>query len=173
MDAMKTLHVVGYKNSGKTTLIARWVCLLKKNGLSVAVLKHHGHGGKPDMSDSTTDTAQFLANGADATLVAGGGAIQFSWNEEPDFDKLKELTSIGKPDVLLIEGYKGEVGDKVILLRNEEDWDTLCHLQGRQLVIGCPEISSDCPHIHSREHIEQIDEWFVKWIGRGDGNETI
>lgn len=170
---MKTLHVVGYKNSGKTTLVARWVRLLKKNGLSVAVLKHHGHGGKPDMSDTSTDTAQFLASGADATLVAGGGAIQFNWNEEPAFSKLKELVSIGNPDVLLIEGYKGEIGEKVVLLRDEEDWDTLCHLQGRQLVIGCLEISADCPHIHSREHIEQIDEWFVKWIGRGDGNETI
>lgn len=170
---MKTLHVVGYKNSGKTTLVARWVRLLKKNGLSVAVLKHHGHGGKPDMSESTTDTAQFLASGADATLVAGGGAIQFNCNEEPDFAKLKELASIGKPEVLLIEGYKSESGDKVILLRNEEDWGTLHHLQGRQLIIGCPEIETDTPHIHSREQIEQIDEWFVKWIERGDGDETI
>ena len=30
MGIMKTLHVVGYKNSGKTTLIARWVRLLKE-----------------------------------------------------------------------------------------------------------------------------------------------
>ncbi|MFC5605022.1 molybdopterin-guanine dinucleotide biosynthesis protein B [Sporosarcina koreensis] len=170
---MKTLHVVGYKNSGKTTLVARWVRLLKEKGLSVAVLKHHGHGGQPDMSDVTTDTAQFLANGADSTLVAGGGAVQFIWNEEPGFAKLKEMASTGKPDVLLIEGFKKEYGDKVILLRDREDWDSLQNLQGRQLVIGCPEISTDCPHIHSREQAAQIDEWFVEWIGRGDGNETV
>lgn len=170
---MKTLHVVGYKNSGKTTLVARWVRLLKKNGLSVAVLKHHGHGGKPDMGDTSTDTSQFLASGAVATLVAGGGAIQFNWNEEPAFSKLKELVSIGNPDVLLIEGYKGEIGEKVVLLRDEGDWETLRKLQGLQLVVGCPAISADYPHIHSREHTEQIDEWLVKWIGRGDGDETI
>ena len=173
MDIVKTLHVVGYKNSGKTTLVARWVRLLKEKGLSVAVLKHHGHGGKPDMSDAATDTAQFLANGADATLVAGGGAVQFIWNEEPGFAELKEMAAIGKPDVLLIEGYKNEYGDKVILLRNQEDWDTLRNLQGGQLVIGCPEISADCPHIHSREHAEQIDEWFMEWVERGVGDETI
>ena len=142
---MKSLHVVGYKNSGKTTLIARWVRLLKKNGMSVAVLKHHGHGGKPDMSDGATDTTQFLANGADATLVAGGGAIQFIWNEEPEFAKLKEMVTIGNPDILLIEGYKSEVGDKVVLLRNPEDWDMLRHLQGRQLIIGCPEYHDGQP----------------------------
>lgn len=173
MDIVKTLHVVGYKNSGKTTLVARWVRLLKEKGLSVAVLKHHGHGGKPDMSDAGTDTAQFLANGADATLVAGGGAVQFIWNEEPDFARLKEMASMGNPDVLLIEGYKGETGDKVVLLRNLEDWHTLRQLEDRLLVIGCPEIETDCPHIHSREETKQIDEWFVKWIGGGDGDETI
>lgn len=170
---MRTLHVVGYKNSGKTTLVARWVRLLKRNGLSVAVLKHHGHGGKPDIGNPSTDTAQFLANGADATVVAGGGAVQFVWNEEPDFDKLKEIAMVGNPDVLLIEGYKGEIGDKVVLLRNMEDWDTLRLLESRLLIIGCPEIEVDCPHIHSREHAKQIDEWFLKWVERGDGDETV
>ena len=173
MDVVKTLHVVGYKNSGKTTLVTRWIRLLKKNGLSVAVLKHHGDGGKPDMSDEATDTTQFLSNGADATLVAGGGIVQLVWNEEPEFAKLKEMVTIGNPNVLLIEGYKSEIGDKVVLLRNREDWDTLRQLQGRQLLIGCPEITTDSPHIHSREQMEQIDEWFLKWIGKGDGDETI
>ncbi|HEX5565060.1 MAG TPA: molybdopterin-guanine dinucleotide biosynthesis protein B [Sporosarcina sp.] len=173
MDTVKTLHVVGYKNSGKTTLVARWVRLLKGKGLSVAVLKHHGHGGKPDMSNAATDTAQFLANGADSTLVAGGGSVQFIWNEEPEFARLKKLASMGNPDVLLIEGYKGETGDKVVLLRNLEDWHTLYQLEDKLLVIGCPEISVDSPHIHSREQAAQIDEWFVEWIGRGDGDETV
>ena len=51
----------------------RWVHLLKKQGLSVAVLKHHGHGSPLDMPDSTTDTMQFFASGADVSVVAGGG----------------------------------------------------------------------------------------------------
>jgi len=170
---MKTLHVVGYKNSGKTTLIVRWVRLLKENGLSVAVLKHHGHGGKPEMPDAGTDTMKFLFDGADAALVAGGGAVQLIWNEEPAFETLREMASFGKPDLLLIEGYKGEAGDKVVVLRNKEDWDTLSQLQGRRLVIGCPEIEMDCDHIHSREDVSQIDEWFLNWIGRGDGDETV
>ncbi|MBB4823015.1 molybdopterin-guanine dinucleotide biosynthesis protein B [Sporosarcina luteola] len=163
---MKILHVVGYKNSGKTTLISRWVRLLKKQGLSVAVLKHHGHGGKPEMPGAGTDTGQFWCSGADATLVAGGGSIQFIWNEEPDFTQLKTIVSQGKPDILLIEGYKEETGDKVILLRNKEDWDALRDLEGRQLVIGCAAIDPGCMHIDSRESERAIDEWFVKWIAK-------
>lgn len=168
MDIVKTLHVVGFKNSGKTTLVARWVRLLKEEGLTVAVLKHHGHGGKPEMPDSGTDTMMFLADGADAALVAGGGAVQLIMNEEPGFETLKRMASFGKPDVLLIEGYKKEYGDKVILLRNQDDWDALRNLQGGQLVIGCPEIETDSPHIHSREHTERIDEWFLEWLGKED-----
>ncbi|QTD40555.1 molybdopterin-guanine dinucleotide biosynthesis protein B [Sporosarcina sp. Te-1] len=166
---MKTLHVVGYKNSGKTTLISRWVRWLKKQGLSVAVLKHHGHGGKPEMPGEGTDTDRFLDSGADATLVAGGGSIQFIWNEEPEFMLLKTLISQGKPDILLIEGYKREKGDKVILLRNKEDWDALRDLEGMQLVIGCSGIKPDCMHIDSRESERAIDEWFAKWIAEGAG----
>lgn len=173
MDIVKTLHVVGFKNSGKTTLVSRWVRLLKEKGLSVAVLKHHGHGGKPEMPDAGTDTMTFLADGADATLVAGGGAVQLIWNEEPDFETLKRMVSYRKPDVLLIEGYKSEFGDKVMLLRNRDDWDELRNLQGKQLVIGCPDINIDYAHIHSREEMENIDKWFLEWIGEGDGNEAF
>lgn len=170
---MKTLHVVGYKNSGKTTLISRWVRLLKEKGFTVAVLKHHGHGGKPDMPDRKTDTMQFIANGADATLVAGGGAVQFVWNEEPDFVQLKQLARYGTPEVLLIEGYKAEVGEKVVFVRDEAEWETLRLVQGRQLVIGYAPMEIDCIHIHSREHVEQIDDWLMGWIGKGNDDETV
>ncbi|MBD7985249.1 molybdopterin-guanine dinucleotide biosynthesis protein B [Sporosarcina sp. Sa2YVA2] len=170
---MKTLHVVGYKNSGKTTLITRWIRLLKEKGLKVAVLKHHGHGGKPDMSDSGTDTMQFLDNGADATVVAGGGAVQFIWNEEPDFMQLKEMAATGNPDILLIEGYKEEQGHKVILVRDKEDWQTLSLLQGRQLVIGSTGYEVECHRINHREDHDEIDKWFNEWVEEGNGDETV
>ena len=92
---MKTLHVVGFKNSGKTTLLARWVRLLKTEGFTVAVLKHHGHGGRPEMPDSATDTMQFFASGADVSVVAGGGVVQLHLNKEPDFMRMKEIASNG------------------------------------------------------------------------------
>lgn len=164
MAAMKTLHVVGFKNSGKTTLIARWVVLLKKAGLSVAVLKHHGHGGQPSMPDASTDTMQFFDSGADVSLVAGGGAVQLLLNEEPDFIGLKKLATSGQPDILLIEGYKEQQGEKVVLLRSREDWDALQTLQGIQLVVGCPEITTGMSQIESRMDSEQLDQWLLSWL---------
>ena len=76
---MKTLHIVGFKNSGKTTLIARWVRLLKKEGFTVSVLKHHGHSRPLEMPDPETDSMQFFDSGADVSVVAGGGAVQLGY----------------------------------------------------------------------------------------------
>lgn len=173
MDVVKTLHVVGYKNSGKTTLISRWIRLLKERGLTVAVLKHHGHGGQPELADNGTDTDEFLNNGANATVVAGGGAVQFTWNEEPDFLQLKEMAALGKPDILLIEGYKEERGDKVILVRDEEDWQTLRLLKGGILIIGSPHFNVECPQLTDREKHDEIDKWFNEWVEEGIGDEAI
>ncbi|MBE1555827.1 molybdopterin-guanine dinucleotide biosynthesis protein B [Sporosarcina limicola] len=163
---LKTLHVVGYKNSGKTTLLARWVRLLKKEGFTVAVLKHHGHSDPLSMPDSSTDTMQFFASGADVSAVSGGGAVQLLLNEELEFIRLKELVTLGNPDILFIEGYKEEQGDKVVLLRNEEEWDELRSLQGIQLVVGCSVVEASVPHIESRIEVERLDCWLLDWVGR-------
>ncbi|MEK5040111.1 molybdopterin-guanine dinucleotide biosynthesis protein B [Sporosarcina sp. FSL K6-3457] len=172
MGAMKTLHVVGFKNSGKTTLVARWVRLLKERGFTVAVLKHHGHGGQPTMSDASTDTMQFFDSGADVSVVAGGGAVQLLVNEEPGFAELKEMAAIRHPSILLVEGYKEQQGDKVVLLRNAEDWETLRNLSGIQLVVGCSEFVASSRCIASRTDVEQLDHWFLEWIEEV-GNETV
>ena len=173
MAIVKTLHVVGYKNSGKTTLIARWVRLLKDKGFSVAVLKHHGHGGQLAMPDSATDTMQFFDSGADVSIVAGGGAVQLLLNEEPEFAELKLLATIGKSDFLLIEGYKNEQEQKVVLLRDTEDWESLSELDSIQLVIGCTESGTGIPHIKSRLDVEQLDLWLLDWVEKEADNETI
>lgn len=170
---MKTLHVVGYKNSGKTTLVTRWVRLLKDRGFSVAVLKHHGHGGQPAMPDSATDTMQFFDNGADVSIVAGGGAVQLLLNEELEFTELKLLATIGKPDILLVEGYKNEQGEKVVLLRDAEDWALLSEMDSIQLVIGCTKSATGISHIMSRLNVEQLDLWLLEWAEKEADNETI
>lgn len=161
---MKTLHVVGFKNSGKTTLIARWVRLLKEQGFTVAVLKHHGHLSPLELPNSDTDTMQYFESGADVSVVAGGGAVQFHMNEEPEFMRMTDIATLGNPDVLLIEGYKEEQGEKVVLLRHEEDWNELQGLQGVQLVVGNVAEEASYPKIDSRSNVAQLDQWFLNWI---------
>lgn len=166
MGTVKILQVVGYKNSGKTTLISRWVRLLRGNGLSVAVLKHHGHGGKPLLPNEATDTMKFYNSGANVSVVAGGGAVQAVWNNEPSFQQLVKLATFDEPDVLLIEGYKQEDEQKVVLLRNKQDWIELQKLTNMKLVVGNAEIPDDLEYISSREQVLQLDAWLLQWVGK-------
>lgn len=73
MENIIILQIAGFKNSGKTTLINHWVKTIKATGLSVVVIKHHGHGAKLDMPDETKDSMRYLASGADASIVSGAG----------------------------------------------------------------------------------------------------
>ena len=93
MGALKTLHVVGFKNSGKTTLIGKWVRLLKQQGISVAVLKHHGHSSRWICQILRLTQCGFNS-GADVSTVAGGGVVQLYMNEEPDFIRMKEIATL-------------------------------------------------------------------------------
>ncbi|HJV30673.1 MAG TPA: molybdopterin-guanine dinucleotide biosynthesis protein MobB, partial [Bacillales bacterium] len=67
-------QVVGYQNSGKTTFITKILKQLKIEGDSVGVIKHHGHGGKPDVYEQK-DSARHIENGAIATIVEGNGRL--------------------------------------------------------------------------------------------------
>lgn len=168
MATMKTLHVVGFKNSGKTTLVSRWVRLLKQNGYSVSVIKQHGHHGKHGklkMPDANTDSMKFFNNGADLSIVSGGGAVQMMLNESPDFQRLKQLATIDRPDVLLIEGFKEEMGPKVVLVKEAADWETLKQLQTIELVVGLSHETIPFTQISSRNNEEELDQWLLSWMG--------
>ena len=40
------LQIVGFKNSGKTTLMQHTIQFLKSYGYTIATIKHHGHIGE-------------------------------------------------------------------------------------------------------------------------------
>ncbi len=159
MGHVKTLHIVGYKNSGKTTLVSRFIRVAKEAGLKVAVIKHHGHGARLAMPDGKKDSMQYLKNGADTSIVAGGGYVQHISQGEADFADLHRLALLEKPDVLLVEGYKQETAEKVVLVRGGSDWETLQELDHITLVVGL-DASCHYPQISSRENRLELEDWF-------------
>lgn len=157
------LHIIGYKNSGKTTLINRWIKLIKERDYTVSVIKHHGHGAKLDMPDERKDSMQYLTSGADVSLVAGGGFTQHMMNHEARYEELKQLAVQNDPDIVFVEGYKCEQGEKVVLVRSAEDWQELRKVSGIILVVGL-ETESTYQQIESRNQTKQLDEWLLNWM---------
>ena len=118
-------QVVGYQNSGKTTITSKLIEALVKNGLKTVAIKHHGHGGKLTTLPQK-DSEKHLNAGALASIVEGAGCLHLQAdNFYPSLDDQIELMKFFQPDVILIEGYKLEPFPKLLLLRDESDLSML------------------------------------------------
>lgn len=116
------LQIVGYKNSGKTTLVKKIIGELEKINLKYGVLKHHGHGGRPVLHDEGTDTWKYREAGASATAVEGEGFFQFTANvPEMPLETMLSFFQLLPLDGLILEGFKRADFPKIVLIRTEED----------------------------------------------------
>ncbi len=111
---MRTVGIVGYKDSGKTTLTHALVRELTRRGHEVAVIKHTSH--RLDLPGKDT-----------ATLGEAVSRVGFiSPQESGVFWKkplsLENIIPYLEADILLIEGFKAEkTFPKIICLRGELD----------------------------------------------------
>ncbi|QQK78795.1 molybdopterin-guanine dinucleotide biosynthesis protein B [Salicibibacter cibi] len=125
----RVLQVVGYKNSGKTTLMGELVEALSVRGQHVSALKHHGHGGEPASPDSSTDSERFSQAGTITSAVEGDGVLRLSAvQNEWSLEQLLRVQAQFGPDVILVEGWKHAGCPKVVLLRGRDDWKILSQL---------------------------------------------
>ncbi|HLR07734.1 MAG TPA: molybdopterin-guanine dinucleotide biosynthesis protein B [Bacillota bacterium] len=120
---MKIIQVVGYKNSGKTTLASQIIGILASKGLRVASLKHHGHGGLP-LGFENTDSEKHKQAGAIIAGVEGEGVLQLS-ADTWDVDQMTAIYRWVGTDVLVIEGYKQFSFPKVVLINETDDLSIL------------------------------------------------
>ena len=173
MDAVSILQVVGYKNSRKTTLIENWVKELVSIEKEVSVIKHHGHANGLDFPSDKTDSMKFFHSGATCSIAVDDQSIQMhqlknNWT----LKQLVQLAAISNPEIIIIEGYKQEDYDKVVIIEELKDWETLQHLTNIVCVIVHGELKIDnYPMIHI-ENTVLLNEWLIDWIG-GDKLETI
>ena len=106
---MKVVSVVGSKNSGKTTLIARLIPVLKKHG-SVGVVKHiHSQ-----FDSSGKDTQRFSSTGADVVIAVTPDETVKIMGSGNLYRALDELSDAGI-DFALVEGFKSSDIPKIAI----------------------------------------------------------
>jgi molybdopterin synthase catalytic subunit len=112
---MKIISVVGYKKTGKTTLVGQLVKALKKHG-SVGTIKHlHEH----DINAKDTDTWKHAQAGADVVVaVTPNELVKFSCDNDLE-SALDELANAGM-DFAIVEGFKDSKLPKIALGDVEE-----------------------------------------------------
>lgn len=155
------VSVVAKSNTGKTTLLQALVPELRALGLSVGVLKHHGHPTAFDMPGK--DTFKLSATGAD--IVVGVSPVQvatFRAVDEPDLDEVIRSSFAGM-DIVLTEGYKTGSYPKIEVHRSARSSDLLCTEDQLLAVATDVDLAFDIPQFNI-DDAAGIAAFLFTWI---------
>ena len=160
--APSILQIVGYQNSGKTTLVEKIVHALAERKIKVATIKHHGHGGFPEVAQK--DSERHRKAGAVVSSVEGAGLLSLSsLREEWSLQEIIRLYEFFEVDIILIEGYKKDSYPKVVLLRSEEDVELLHKVENIVAVITWYDAPTNLREKYKVFHIAE-DELYIDWF---------
>ena len=142
--AVPAIAFIGYQNSGKTTLVEKVIAELTRRGLRVGTLKHHGHHGF-DIDVPAKDTwRHHQAGSKHVGLICATRWAEYADTREEDEMPARELLSrYNDVDVVIIEGYKTEGFDNIVVARSGVDRlrgkSSLDLVDGRTLALACNE----------------------------------
>ena len=103
---MKTIGVIGWKNSGKTTLVSKLVNYLSSLNLKVGVIKHAHHSF--DIDHPNTDSYKIRKSGAFKTTIVSNKRLAVIEERADDNEiDLKSIIDMNKDcQILILEGFK-------------------------------------------------------------------
>lgn len=156
------LQIVGYQNSGKTTLTEKLIEAFSYEGMKVATIKHHGHGGYPEVPQK--DSERHRQAGAIVSSVEGAGLLSLSsLRDKWSLQEIIRLYEFFEIDLILIEGYKTENYPKVVLLRSIEDISLLNQVENVMAVITWNDAIEGLRETYKTFHITE-EETYMKWL---------
>ncbi|GIN91025.1 molybdopterin-guanine dinucleotide biosynthesis protein MobB [Siminovitchia terrae] len=170
MAGKKIIQIVGFQNSGKTTLIERLITACKEKKLAVGTIKHHGHGNAPDRIILNKDSEKHQQAGAIVTTVEGAGSLHLEAKKEhwelQDIIRMYEQLPV---DIILVEGYKRMNYPKVVLVRNPQDEFLIEELTNIIAVISNKPLTCT-PHssIFRKDEMDRFISWFMNQINAAE-----
>src|SRR5690554_1249424 len=107
-------QIVGYKNSGKTTLICKLIEWFTANEFRVGTIKHDAHNF--NMDTSGTDTYRHREAGAQIIAITSDYRTAIVQESPASLDQLIE--QMVDVDMILVEGFKQENYPKIVMIRS-------------------------------------------------------
>ncbi|MCG7381162.1 molybdopterin-guanine dinucleotide biosynthesis protein B [Paenibacillus sp. ACRRY] len=168
------VQIVGYKNTGKSTLTAELTRFLSSEGLRVAVIKHDGHDHF-QMDHEGTDSYRFNQAGASAVVVMSEKRTAIIEQQPTSLETM--LTRLSDYDWILIEGYKAAAYPKLVMIREENHVAILQELRGVMAVVSwfpresLPSAGSEPDPLsdvvwHSVQEPEVIARWLLEHVNK-------
>jgi molybdopterin-guanine dinucleotide biosynthesis adapter protein len=115
---MKVYGIIGWKNSGKTSLMERLVSEITGRGFTVSTVKHVHHA--VDLDQPGKDTYRHRQAGASEVVLASADRFALMVEHrgpEPELPAI--LARLAPVDLVLVEGYKRDAHPKVEVWREE------------------------------------------------------
>ncbi|MES2539470.1 MAG: molybdopterin-guanine dinucleotide biosynthesis protein B [Pseudomonadota bacterium] len=115
---MRVYGVIGWKNSGKTSLMERLVAEITGRGFSVSTVKHVHH--TVDLDQPGKDTFRHRQAGAREVALASADRLAILVEHRgPEPELPAVLARMAPVDLILVEGYKRDAHPKVEVWRAE------------------------------------------------------
>jgi molybdopterin-guanine dinucleotide biosynthesis protein B len=115
---MRVYGVIGWKNSGKTSLMERLVSEITGRGFSVSTVKHVHH--TVDLDQPGKDTYRHRQAGAREVVLASADRLAIMVEHRgPEPELPAVLARMAAVDLILVEGYKRDAHAKVEVWREE------------------------------------------------------
>ncbi len=163
---MKVYGIVGWKNSGKTTLVERLVKELTLRGFAVSTIKHAHHDF--DVDQPGKDSHRHRSAGAKEVLLSSTRrwALMhelFDESEPPLGDLLDKLSPV---DLVLVEGFKSGNHAKIEVRREPATREVLAQQdsQIRAIATDCAPPKTNLP-VFDLNNVTAIAEFILAESG--------
>lgn len=147
---MRVAGIVGWHDSGKTTLLVALVATLTARGHRVSTVKHAHHGF--DVDTPGKDSWKHRDSGATEVMV-GSSARWALMHELRDADEpsLSDLIARMSPvDLVLVEGFKHEHHDKIEVYRSGLDEPPIALADPTVVAVADDGATADLPEAVNR-----------------------
>jgi molybdopterin-guanine dinucleotide biosynthesis protein B len=155
--SIPTICIVGWANSGKTTLIEKLIPALAARGLTAGVVKHDVHG--MDMDREGKDTWRYTHAGAPTVAIISPGAAALIENRTLRLNDMLPL--VRNVDVILVEGFDKEACLPMIEVRRDESQPLRAPLKWLRAVVSDSSPEAVVP-VFSPSDTEKIAEFVQK-----------
>lgn len=160
------ISVVGYSQSGKTTLLEKMIPLLEDKGYQVGVIKHHPQASTMDQPGK--DTCRLVQAGATRVALWENDrfslTVRLEGEERPSLDRVVN-SFFPEEEIILTEGFKKEDKPKILVLTEGKEEALRSEVQGSILAaVGEKPFFKDLPHFHRDDAgglVRMIEERFL------------
>lgn len=160
----KLFGIVGWKNSGKTTLTERLVRNLTERGYRIATIKHAHH--EFDIDHEGKDSWRHRKAGASEVAIVSAKrfAILHENRGEAEPSLMEIAAKLSPCDLILVEGYKRDSHKKIELRRSGgAKGEQLSHTDSHIVAVASdqPQMDETLP-VFDLDSIDEIAEFIIK-----------